>query len=137
VISTSGVLVTLVAAVTALASQSKDFSVSKTAAAFALSALSLFVIACASGILANLPRGHEEVAVDDPGGLASLTEQPAFRAPKAAADRRIAEVRLVQLRSLRAANARKAYALFAGLTSEVLALLCLTIAAAVIVVEGL
>lgn len=122
VITASGILVTLITGIIGVVDRVSNFKHEPASAALTIGSLCTFIMAAVWAIAVNAPRGHRVVGIDAPDGLASMVRRDKFRSPRAAGERRIAEVRLEQLRSLRRANAAKATALFMALASEVAAL---------------
>lgn len=90
-----------------------------------LAALLCLIAAALAGIVANWPWKFAAIPVGHPGGLYDLLDPTVFYGDQTVLSRRIAEVHVDQIRSLRRVNVWKAKALLAGLTLEVLAVLCI------------
>ena len=118
VISTSGVLVTLLFGLTALSVRREDtFVIPDTAAAFLVAALVFFVLAALSAIITNLPRSYEGVKVD------ALREavRDRWEDSEPTASRMVALTRLKVLASAKEKNDQKGVALIAGMSFEIFA----------------
>jgi hypothetical protein len=130
VITTSSALVTLLGGLAAIVLRERNAHLHTFGRGSMIVALVLFALAAASGIGANLPRGHQ-VPNEGAEGLAGLLDPKIFRGAVAAVDRRIVEARLTELASLRRTNDAKAQAVLVALISQVLAL----VAVAMVVVS--
>jgi hypothetical protein len=128
IITTSGVLVSLLFALGAVVTHSKGVHMSATSRALLVLALVLFLVAAVSGIVANYPVRYELIATSD---LRRLVEPEAWNGDPDPASRRVAEVSVNVLASARANNEVKGKALVAGMVAEVAAV---TVVAASVVV---
>ena len=118
VISTSGVLVTLLFGLTALSVRREStFVIPDSAAAFLIAALVFFVLAALSAIFTNLPRGYQGVMVD---GLRDAVKDR-WEDSEATASRMVALTRLKTLASAKQMNEQKGIALVAGMSFEIIA----------------
>lgn len=122
VITSSGTLVTLLFAIGAVAGGGPLADNASTRNAL-LAALFGFIAAAISGIVVNWPWHTEAIPVDAPDGLRDLIKPATFFSEDQEVDRRIAEVQVRQIVGLRRVNGWKAFALLAGLSLEVLAVL--------------
>lgn len=116
VITTSGVLVSLLFGLAAIVTSAEGFEAPDTARILLTVALAFFLGAAVSGIRANTPRGYQEALLQD---LMRLTEQQFWEARSEIGSRRSAEVRVVILGNARAANGRKANLLAWAMSLEV------------------
>jgi nitrate reductase NapE component len=118
VISTSGVLVTLLFGLTALSVRREStFVVPDTAAAFLVAALVFFVLAALSAIITNLPLSYEGVTVD----ALRQAVRARWEDSEATASEMVALTRLKVLASAKANNELKGKALVAGMSFEIIA----------------
>jgi nitrate reductase NapE component len=125
VISTSGVLVTLLFGLTALSvRRASTFVIPDTAAAFLIAALVFFVLAALSAIFTNLPRGYEGVSVD---GLRTAVKDR-WEDDEATASKMVALTRLKVLASAKQKNEHKGIALLVGMLLEIIAVALVGIA---------
>ena len=130
VITSGGVVVTLLVGVAAAFSDpQRRVTVSTAALSVLAPALVALVTAAVLSILVVLPRKYQGV---DPIALARLTEERWWNASFGPTDRRTAEAQLVVLTSLRGVNRNKAIMLSAALGSEALGVLLLGVAAALV-----
>jgi hypothetical protein len=126
VVTTSGTLATIVSGIVGLLVRNSHVRYAPGTTALTVSALSSFIVAAILALTVTRPRSQD---VADISGLRSLLTPTVFRGPRAAADRRIAEVRLDEISSLRDVNLGKAKRLSAALACQVLALVLLSGAA--------
>lgn len=125
VISTSGVLVTLLFGLTALSIKSEPtFDIPDTSAGFLVAALLFFVLGALSALLTNLPRSYEGVTVE---ALRRAVKER-WDDSEAAASRKVALTRLTVLQSAKGVNGQKSVALAAGMVCEILAVALVGIA---------
>jgi nitrate reductase NapE component len=118
VITTSGVLVTLLFGLTALSvRRASTFVIPDAAAALLIAALVCFVLAALSAIATNLPRSYEAVTVDD---LRKAVRER-WDDSEAVASRMVALTRLKMLASGKERNDAKGKALVAAMLLEILA----------------
>jgi len=118
VISTSGVLVTLLFGLTALSVRREStFDIPDAAAALLVAALVFFVFASLSAIVTNLPRSYEGVKVD----ALRQAVRDRWEDDEATAARMVALTRLKVLASAKEKNDLKGKALVAGMTLEIIA----------------
>ena len=130
IITTSGVLVSLVSAVLGVEGlRGAHNSHSWVVALAVVAAVLCFLCAATAGISANMPKSLRATDIEGVGGIAWMTGLEPFRADVEAADRRIAEVRVLYLTSLRSVNVLKGRALAVGLYAEVLGAALLAAAA--------
>jgi nitrate reductase NapE component len=118
VITTSGVLVTLLFGLTALSvRRASTFVIPDAAAALLIAALVCFVLAALSAIVTNLPRSYEAVTVDDLRKAVGERWQDSG----AVASEMVALTRLKMLASARKNNDVKVRALVLAMGCEILA----------------
>ena len=118
VITTSGVLVTLLFGLTALSVRREStFDIPDTAAALLIVALVFFVLAALCAIVTNLPRSHEAVTVDALRG--AVKER--WADSEAVASEMVALTRLKMLASAKKNNDAKGIALVIAMSLEILA----------------
>lgn len=130
VITSSGTLLTLVFALLAAArGRQLDLEGATLAPLFAV--LPAFVLAAACGIAVNWTWKTSAVPVDGEAGLASFLDAETFTGPTRAVDRRIAQVHVEQVGTLRRVNNAKATVLQIGLALEALAILGVAVIASV------
>jgi hypothetical protein len=127
VITTSGTLVTALLAVAALVSRSSDFELSTAAATLVSVATAMFLIAASAAIATNVPRSYEEVGEGELHSWVNADTWPDRDAERTAAARRVD-----LLLAARRANDIKARWLIVAMGSEVLAVLALTVAVAIV-----
>jgi hypothetical protein len=129
VITTSGVLVTLVLGLAAIVTQAATFKLPEAANRLLVFAGALFVLAAVGGIGVNFPMPYREVGVT---ALRRLTELHWWNNKVAPARRRTAEARINVLAAARSANVWKVRFLLAALVLEVLAVVTLAASASVV-----
>lgn len=129
VITTSGVLVSLLFGLAAVVTESKTFQVPDAARYLLVLALVLFVGAAASGIVLNSPRKYVEAHPDD---LERLLRRDVWDASGSLGGRRSAEARVKILRKARTINDGKAKWLLRAVFLEVAAVAAVAIGVAVI-----
>ena len=129
VITTSGALVTLLFGLGSLVSGVEGYTLPTVGRWFLLGALGAFLLAAAAGIVANFPLRYREVSV---AGLRRLTAPEWWTNAEPAAARRAAEARLNVLERARSTNAFKVNALIAAMVIEVIAVVLVAAAVAVI-----
>jgi nitrate reductase NapE component len=118
VITTSGVLVTLLFGLTALTVRpASTFVIPDTAAALLIAALVFFVLAALLAIITNLPRPYEGVTVD---ALRRAVKER-WEDSEAVASEMVALTRLKMLASAKKNNDLKGQALVIAMASEILA----------------
>ena len=118
VITTSGVLVTLLFGLTALSvRRATTFVVPDAAAGLLIGALVLFVLAALSAIVTNLPRSYEGVTVD---ALRQAVKER-WEDGEAVAAEMVALTRLKMLASAKRNNDVKGWALVIAMGCEILA----------------
>ena len=116
VITTSGVLVTLLFGLTALSvRQASTFSIPDTAAALLIVALVFFVLAAISAIFTNLPRSYEAATVD---GLRQVVKER-WDDAEAVASEMVALTRLKMLAPAKKNNDAKGIALVIAMSLEI------------------
>jgi uncharacterized membrane protein YcjF (UPF0283 family) len=125
VISTSGVLVTLLFGLTALTTRrGATFVIPDTSAAFLIAALAFFVLASLSALITNLPRSYQGAKVD---ALRDAVRSR-WEDSEVAASRKVAFTRLTVLDSAKKVNNQKGLALVAGMVCEIIAVALVGIA---------
>lgn len=129
VVTTSGVLVSLLFGLAAIVTQAEGFKAPPAARVLLVIALGLFLVAAGLSIRVNMPRGYKEA---DVAKLRRLTEAEFWEARSEIGARRAAELRVNVLASTRLANGRKAKTLFWAMVLEVAAIA--VVGAAVVVV---
>jgi len=130
VISTSGVLVTLLFGLTALSVQrAKTFDLPRAAAAFLIVALVCFVLAAVSALVTNLPRSYQGVTVE---GLRSAVSDR-WDDDEGKALRKVARTRLDVLAAAKEVNGQKARALVASMVLEIIAVALVGVAMAIVI----
>jgi nitrate reductase NapE component len=118
VITTSGVLVTLLFGLTALSvRRSSTFVIPDTAAGLLIAALVFFVLAALSAIYTNLPRSYEGVTVN---ALREAVKER-WEDSEAVASEMVALTRLKVLASAKSKNDLKGVALVAAMFCEIFA----------------
>jgi hypothetical protein len=118
VITTSGVLVTLLFGLTALSvRRATTFVIPNTAAGLLIAALVCFVLAALCAIFTNLPRSYEGVTVDALRG--AVRER--WTDSEAVASEMVALTRLKTLASAKTNNDAKGIALVVAMCLEILA----------------
>jgi hypothetical protein len=118
VISTSGVLVTLLFGLTALSvKRATTFDLPGASAVFLVAALAFFVLAAAAALFTNLPRSYEGVTVD---ALRDAVKDR-WEDSEMTASRKVARTRLNVLARAKEVNNQKGKALIAGMVFEVIA----------------
>ncbi len=129
VVTTSGALVTLLFGLGSLISGVDGFSLPDSGKWLLLGALAAFLLAAVAAIVANFPLRYREVSVR---GLRKLIAPEWWGNVEPAASRRAAEARLNVLERARSTNAFKVNALLAAMIVEVLAVVLVAAAVAVI-----
>jgi uncharacterized membrane protein YcjF (UPF0283 family) len=132
VISSSGVLVTLLFGLTALTvKRESTFAIPDWAAGFLIAALVFFILAALSAIVTNLPRGYEGVQV---GGLRNAVNKR-WEDDDATASRMVALTRLKVLASAKQKNEQKGIALVVGMLLEIIAVTLVGVAMGIVLWE--
>jgi hypothetical protein len=133
VITTSGVLVTLLFGLSALSTkQQATFTLPGTAKVLLLVALTFFVLALGAALSVNVPMVYTNVTA---GGLRSAVRQHWNDTPSAAR-RRLANTRITVLEAAGRVNRVKAWVVFGAIACEFCALLLLAAAIAVVIGES-
>jgi hypothetical protein len=131
VITTSGVLVTLLFGLTALSVRGgNEFVIPDGATAFLIAALILFVLAALSAIATNLPRSYEGPTVA--GLRGAVTDR--WGDTEAVASEMVSLTRLKALESAKTNNDRKGLALVAAMVCEIAAVALVGAAVGVVLV---
>ncbi len=133
VITTAGVLVSLLLGLAAVVTSAKGFAVPDLARYLLAVALALFLGAAVTGIVTNWPRKYIEVADSD---LERLTQPNLWEGPVLVGSRRAAEVRVMILRKARAINRAKARVLNWAMVLEVAAVAVVAVSVAVILLDS-
>lgn len=131
VITTSGVLVSLLFAIAAVVTESNDFVLPSASRAFIVIALMFFIIAAVGGIAANAPLDYRQVSIKD---LRRFVGEETWSGPADIASRRVVEAKVSILARARELNVLKGKALFAAIISEVIAVIILAIAVGIIMI---
>ncbi|MFL5924558.1 MAG: hypothetical protein ACJ743_09985 [Gaiellaceae bacterium] len=129
VVSTSGVLVTLLFGFAAIARKSSEFQVPDSARLWFYLALGSFVIAAVAGLVGNSPRKYRGAKS---AALEHLLREK-WSDPPRVARRRVARTHVVIYHSYRRVNRFKAFVLTAAITSEVVAVLFLAVAIGLVI----
>lgn len=129
VITTSGGLVTLLFALGGLISGVEGYTLPELGRWLLLASLAAFVLAAIAAIVANFPLRYREVSI---GGLRRLTGAEWWTKPIAPGSRRAAEARVTLLGRARTTNAFKVRTLIAAMAIEVVAVVLIAAAVAVI-----
>jgi hypothetical protein len=130
VITTSGTLASLLLAFAALVTASKDFALSACAHDFVVAATIAFALAAVAAVLTNIPVLYAGVNVEQMRAL--LRDKWADE--QATAEQRTAATLVNVIASAKERNRVKGWVLFAAMAIETVAVVLLTIAAAVILV---
>lgn len=117
VITTSGVLVSLLFGLAALITSAEDFDLPDGVRPLLVAGLVFFVGAAVSGIWLNSPRKYREA---NPGHLRRLTQKQIWEASASLGARRGAELQANLISTARTVNASKAKWLVAAILLEVL-----------------
>ena len=130
VISTAGVLVTLLFGLTALSVKpGSSFDLPRWAAAFLVVALVCFVVSSVFALATNLPRSYQGVTVE---GLKSAVDD-GWDDDEARASRKVARTRLDILATAKHVNGQKARALVASMVLEIVAVALVGVAMAIVI----
>jgi hypothetical protein len=115
VISTSGVLVSLLLALATVVKRTEDFNIHREGRIFLIFALVGFITAAAFGIATNTPRSYIAIANDD---LRRMVSEELWHNAEAPALRRIAENRVETLAVARRLNNNKGRLLLLGILGQ-------------------
>jgi hypothetical protein len=129
VVSTSGILVTLLFGFAAIARKSDQFRIPASARNWFYLALGGFVIAAVAGLLGNSPRTYRGVKS---AALERLLREK-WSDPPRIARRRVAATQVVIYHSYRKVNRFKAFMLAGAIGSEVIAVMFLAVAIALVI----
>lgn len=132
VITTSGVLVSVLFGLSAVVTESDAFVLSKPARNCLVLSLTFFILAAVAGIISNWPLRYFQLEVSD---LKRFIEPRIWSGSSETAARRIAEAQVVVLDRARRLNLRKGHALLAGIIFEVAAVIALSVAVALILIK--
>lgn len=132
VITTSGTLVTLLLAVSALVTRDADFVIPAAAAIAASAAIGSFVITAIVAIFALMPRSYGVVTAED---LRRLVSDDTWESASEYAAQDAARLRVEVTDAARRTNRVKARILGVALACQVIAVLCLATAAIVLLAE--
>lgn len=127
VITTSGTLATLLFALTAGLTATKNFKLAEPAKLPLLLALISFVVAAIFGLATNVPLIYREAT---PQGLAKLVDAKYWTAPPAVGQLRVAAAQVTLLAAARSANNLKVRFLISAIAAELLAVILLSWAVA-------
>jgi capsid protein len=131
VITTSGVLVSLLFGLTAILTGAADYQLPEVSRIALLAALVFFVVAAIGGIVTNLPRSYRGVTAD------ALKKQidERWNDSAARAQREVALTDLKVIRRAKEQNSWKGRSLIIAIAAEILAVLCLAIAVGAILLN--
>lgn len=129
VITTSGTLATLLFGLTAGLTAGANFRLPAGAKLPLVLALAAFVAAAAGGLATNVPLRYQQAT---PQGLAKLVDAAYWTAPPLIGQLRVAEAQVKLLTAARSANNLKVRILIAAVACELLAIIFLAWAVAVI-----
>jgi hypothetical protein len=130
VVTTSGVLVTLLFALAGLSTEAKQtFALPQNARAWLAAALVAFILAAAAALATNLPLSYQAVEADDVKGR--LKESPVRSGPMVEKD--VALTRVKALASAKRKNGFKGWLLFAAILLEVVAVTLLGVAVWIVI----
>ena len=133
VITTSGVLVTLLLGFGALVSGDDDVVLPGVAEAVLIAGLVGFVGAAVAGLYTNSPVEYDEAEPED---LRAWLEPQLWESESVAGELRAAEARVEVLAAARRVNDRKALVLAGAIAAEVVAIVLLAAAVAAIVLDA-
>jgi hypothetical protein len=133
VITTSGVLVTLLLGFGGLVKGDKGLALPELAKFTLTGGLIAFVLAAAAGLYLNTPLAYVEVRVED---LRIWLEPRLWEAQSVGGEVRAAEARVEVLAAARALNDRKAIVLVGAIGTEVVAIALLAVAVGAIVLDA-
>lgn len=122
VITTSGVLVSLLFGLAAVVTQAKSFELLAASRALLAVSLLLFVVAALGGIVSNWPLSYSQFHVED---LRRFVDAEYWGGPVDTASRRVAEAQVQILKRARRLNAIKGRALLFAMLIQVLAVVAL------------
>jgi lysylphosphatidylglycerol synthetase-like protein (DUF2156 family) len=125
VITTSGVLVTLMFGLGALATNAKGFTLPVAAVPALIAAVLLFLAASVLAILTNWPGGYQAL---DQRSLLGMTGPVSWSGPADVASRRVAQAHAQIVLAARVTNTLKAVLLAAAISCEVMAVVVLAVA---------
>jgi hypothetical protein len=129
VITTSGVLVTLLFGFSALVTRTTSFQLENPARLFLEVSLISFVVAAVSGILTNWPLPYSPVDEED---LKRLIEPNYWHRSSSPAARRVAEDQIETLTEMHRSNNFRSRVLLAAMAAEILAIILLACSIGVI-----
>ena len=125
VITTSGVLVSLLFGLAAVVTKSENFVLPIQAKDLLVGSLVLFVLSAVAGIISNWPLRYVQLEVSD---LERFTEPKIWSGSSETAARRVAEAQVMVLARARRLNLLKGSALLVGMIFEVAAVISLALA---------
>lgn len=128
VITTSGVLVSLLFGLTAVLTGTADYQLPHASRSWILAALVCFVAAAIAAILTNLPLKYSGVTAN---ALKTVIEER-WEDSRVGAEREIALTELKVLRRAKQRNRLKGRSLIIAIGAEIIAVLCLAVAVATI-----
>jgi MFS family permease len=128
VITTSGVLVSLLFGLTSVLTGAVGYHLPHGSRGWILAALVCFVVAAIAAILTNLPLNYSGVTAD----ALKKTIDERWEDSAAEAEREVALTEVTVIRRAKARNRLKGRALVFAITAEIVAVLCLAVAVAVI-----
>jgi hypothetical protein len=132
-VTAAGTLVTLLFALTAGLTAAPRFKLPAGADVPLVVALIAFVIAAVLGLMTNVPLRYQEPTV---GGLARLIDARFWAAPAQTGERRVAEAQVALIAAMRSANNLKVWLLILAVAAELIAVISLSCAVAIIVYQA-
>lgn len=133
VITTSGVLASLLLGLTAVLTGADDYQLPDGAKPWLFAATIAFVIAAIAAIVTNLPLFYSGVKTSD---LQKAVKGKIWRDSPANAEQRIAATDIKVLATAKSRNTFKGFVLLAAITLEIVAIVFLSFAVRVILVNG-
>ena len=132
VITTSGALATLLFGLVAVFTKAENFSLPSAASAALAVALVAFTVAAIAALLTNIPMAYVAPMIGDP----EKDFWPHWEKGAGDAMQRVAGTRLKVVKSAQDTNGRKARRLFVALCAEVMAVIAVAVAVAIILVTA-
>ena len=129
VITTSGVLVTLLFGLGSVITQRNGYALPNASVPWLYVSLGAFVAAALTALVVSVPLRYRAPTVP---ALNKLLTEPRWGDSPADAVKRIAATHVVVLAAYRKGNSLKAWALLAAISSEVVAVLCLAVAVGIV-----
>jgi hypothetical protein len=132
VITTSGVLVTLLFALVGVFTARDDFALPDRARPALIAGLAFFVLAAICALIVNLPRGHDAPSIE---GLKRVLKHQWHDEPWVAR-RRVGLTRVIVIESYKKQNETKGFYLKLAIGAEALGVASIAVAVALIVVTS-